>query len=396
MYGRTPAGETIASEVAIIRDRIVPAFLAGMPAVDLCRTFEAEGIRSATGGRWNPSNVFRILMRPDLGGFVKVGDRLEPTSAIEPILDCETWERVVGVFESRRGGPNQQGRRPKVPFVADRPLRVVCGVCGGPMIRRTEKGGATSYACSEKEAHKSCVAPRGARAVVDGALVEMFAADIFDEKETIREIRSATDAAVASARTALASAEREVMRADERLARVRRDYQDGSIDVAEWREHRDEIAAGRVAAQAEVRRLTARVVESESEGASADAQTALVAMLDALRAMASRYAADAPDADLVASLRMAMAETIEAIEITSNAVRGDEIRYAPDDDVGARTVYLVRDDATIGVVVRRLSEQNVYVDGTAETLPLPQLERVALPVAEKDSLTWATHFSDWR
>jgi hypothetical protein len=59
----------------------------------------------------------------------------------------------------------------------------------------------------------------------------------------------------------------------------------------------------------------------------------------ALRAVASRYENDAPDADLVASLRMAMADSIEGIEVTPNAVPIEEIRHTPDPDVEARTVY---------------------------------------------------------
>lgn len=216
----------------------------------------------------------------------------------------------------------------------------------------------------------------------------MFESDLLDERATIREIERAADAAVSSARTALASAEREVMRADERLARVRRDYQDGVIEATDWREHRNDIEAGRSAAAAEVGRLAARVEELEREGAFAGAQTALAAILDDLRALAFRYDADAPDADLVASLRMAMAETIEGIEITSNAVPVDEIRYAPDPEVAARTVYLVTREAMIGVIVKRTTEQDVTrADGATFKRDLPTYERVGLPLSENTSLT---------
>jgi hypothetical protein len=112
--------------------------------------------------------------------------------------------------------------------------------------------------------------------------------------------------------------------------------------------------------------------------------------------MASRYDADAPDADLVAALRMAMAETIEGID-TSNAVPVEEIRYAPDPGVEARTIYLVAEEVTIGVTVRRTTEQEVTgADGATLKADLPTYERAALPLSENASLTWATHFSDCR
>ena len=140
------------------------------------------------------------------GGFVKIGDELEP-STVEPILGVETWERAMRVFEHRRRGPDKQGRKTKVPFVADRPLSVTCGVCGNSMARRVERSGAASDVCPERETHKACTALRVRREVVDGALARMFETDILDEQATIRELGRAADAAVASARAALAHAE---------------------------------------------------------------------------------------------------------------------------------------------------------------------------------------------
>ncbi len=90
-------------------------------------------------------------------------------------------------------------------------------------------------------------------------------------------------------------------------------------------------------------------------------------------------------------------ERVEGIEITSNAVPDDEIRYASDPDVEARTVYLVTREATIGVIVKRTTEQDVTrADGATFTRDLPSYERVGLPLSENTSLTCATHLSDCR
>lgn len=167
--------------------------------------------------------------------------------------------------------------------------------------------------------------------------------------------------------------------------------------MAEWREHREDIEAGRVAAAAEVARLTTNIEEMQRDGAAVDAQTALVTMLDGLRAVASRYDADTPEHDLVASLRMAMSETIEAIEITPNAVPIEEIRHSPDPDVEARTVYLVREAVTIGVVVRRTDAQDVLgPDGASYEAELPAFDRASLSSSKNLSLTCATHLRDCR
>jgi site-specific DNA recombinase len=388
-FGRTPTGEVIPHEAEVIRHRIAPALLAGVPASKICRDLLADGVSPAYSARWNPTHIGSMMLRPDLAGFVKIEDGLEPSS-LEPILDVVTWKQICTIFERRRRSDRPaQGRLPTMPFVADRPIDVRCGLCGGPMRPRVHNRyrRPASYVCREREVHGTCTASRVSRHLVDGPLVSMFVNDLIDERTTIQAIEQAARMAVADARTALTHAEREVMRADERLARVRTDYQDGTIDAADWKEHRADIESGRVAAEAEVQRLRAHVEELEREGAFADAQGVLVAMLDDLRGMASRYDADAPDADLVAALRMAMSERIATIIIAPT----DAETFDFGADVATRTVSFTESGIRVGVVV-----QNVAVvtrltgEGNIVSRSLPGSKRVGLPIADNDRLTSTT------
>ena len=58
-------------------------------------------------------------------------------------------------------------------------------------------------------------------------------------------------------RTLRANAEQEAQLAAERLARVRRDYQDGKLAPDDWAEQREQLEGERKAAEAEAKRLGA-------------------------------------------------------------------------------------------------------------------------------------------
>jgi hypothetical protein len=50
----------------------------------------------------------------------------------------------------------------------------------------------------------------------------------------------------------------------------------------------------------------------------------------------------------------------------------------------------------IGVIVRRTGEQGVTGSEGTFSADLPVYDRVALPLSNNPSLTWATHLSDCR
>ena len=70
---------------------------------------------------------------------------------------------------------------------------------------------------------------------VDGPTWDFFERLVLDLDATRKAVAEAHDAKVAQHRGLRAQAEREAQRADERFARVRRDYQDGKLDADDWR-----------------------------------------------------------------------------------------------------------------------------------------------------------------
>jgi hypothetical protein len=102
------------------------------------------------------------------------------------------------------------------------------------------------------------------------------------------------------------------------------------------------------------------------------------------RSLRSSYEDDVNTEAAAQSGQVSMSSSL----ISENAVPDDEIRYASDPEVEARTVYLVTREAMIGVIVKRTTEQDVTrADGAIFKRDLPTYERVGLPLSENTSLT---------
>lgn len=127
-------------------ESLVTRVLAGKSQDDLVVELNRDGIPTATGGRWNRTSLRQVLVRPRNAGIaVYRGEVLRERSAdpavpgkllklqgVEPIIDVDTWEQVVTLFESRRTG------RP----VSDTYMCtgiVLCGLCKGGLSGRPRK-----------------------------------------------------------------------------------------------------------------------------------------------------------------------------------------------------------------------------------------------------------------
>jgi hypothetical protein len=84
------------------------------------------------------------------------------------------------------------------------------------------------------------------------AYFEQVALDVGATRRTLAEAR---DRRLTEVSQLLAGSNAEQRRPEERLSRVRRDYQDGRLDADDWQEQRAELAAEHDAAKAETQRL---------------------------------------------------------------------------------------------------------------------------------------------
>jgi hypothetical protein len=145
--------------------------------------------------------------------------------------------------------------------------------CGDAMVPRTN-GGYQLYYCNgrSKLGRDFCSMPTLRRVDIDSAVFRYFGQVGLDVEETRRSIAEARDRKLAEVWALREQAEHEARRAEERLARVRRDYTDGKLDADDWREFRAELGEERDAARAEAERLTAQLHDVEQWGAVRDAE----------------------------------------------------------------------------------------------------------------------------
>ena len=282
---RNVAGKLIVhtGEVAIVR-RVYREFLAGRSQQQIARSLEAEGIRTKRGGHWHKGTISIVLTRR-----YAVGDILAPDGkswtrgSHEPIIDRDTWEQAARLREatSRTG----RGRRTSSPLIFRKGF-LQCGRCGSSMVPRSDAG---RYYCmrNKREGAGACPMPAVDAGLIDRAVLADFEANWLDVEGTRARIAESFAGWSGEAAAHLADAEREVQRAQDRYARVRRDYQDGRLDADDWHEQRSELREELAGAQAHLESMRQRAQQVAAEIARSDVEAEMLRALAALRAAES-------------------------------------------------------------------------------------------------------------
>lgn len=123
--------------------------LDGVPLQRITTQWRDAGRLTATGRQWRRSTVQQVMARPRNAGLVirhgqiVTGPDGRPVQGEwEPILDRETWERVVAVLDAGTAGGRRPGRRKYL--LSGGLLR--CSVCSRP-LHGMATGGTYAYAC---------------------------------------------------------------------------------------------------------------------------------------------------------------------------------------------------------------------------------------------------------
>ena len=261
-------------EQAAVVQRIFSDFLAGKTINAIQRELNRQGTPSKTGGKWHHGTISRILRNPVYRGKVQFeGDFFEGQH--EKLIEPETFQRVQALLERNTGPSRGAGRPPKEEGIFARKGFLKCGSCGGSMIARKGR-----YLCYTRvqDGPEACEQPSLERGAVDRAVFAFFERVALDKDATRREIERNLARRRRDASDARKRAEKELENAERRLARVRKDYQDGELTAAEWREQSTELEAERVAA----REAMSEFVEDEQslpDTALDDAEEAVMAGL---------------------------------------------------------------------------------------------------------------------
>ena len=291
---------------AVIVARIYDEFVGGRSISKIARGLHRDRIPTQRGKYWRQSTVSGILANPVYIG--KMTFRGETVEAIhEPVIDEGLWERAAMLLASRKS----RGRgRPTNGLHLFRAGMLRCGECGESMVPRTADW--EYYYCNghSKLGPDHCSMGKAIRRVdVDDAVYRYFEQVGIDLEATRQSVSEARDRRLAEIRALRAEAEKEADRADERLARVRRDYTDGKLDAEDWAGFKKDLGAELEAARAEVTRLLASEEEVETETARGNAETEMLRRLTEIR---KTIAGEIQSAESVEAVRAALTRLFES------------------------------------------------------------------------------------
>lgn len=305
------------NEAPIVR-RMFGEADSGVSQRAIARRLNLDSIRTTTGARWEQGSVARILGNVLYVGKVRHkgadGSWQVFDGQHEAIVDAELFDRVQA---ARASAPRRGGGRPlkRGSHLLTRGL-LRCGCCGEAMIpiNRPERDGQEAYACRGRlsKGPEFCRQPSIRREVVDAALLRELTARYIDRQGTIDRLAERQAADLVAARQTLADTEAERDRADARLRRVTRGWQDGVIDDDDYRAQRAELLSEREAAENAVEQARVRVEAVEAAGAVSDAEAATLAHLADLKATVAGQVEHAPD---LAATRTLIAQMIERVDI---------------------------------------------------------------------------------
>jgi site-specific DNA recombinase len=315
-YGyRYEVGELLVvdAEGVIVR-RIFPEFAGGRSLSAIARNLYHEGVPTLRGGPWRQSTVSGMLRNPVYVGRIRY-DGETFFGHHEPLIDEDVWQRVQDLLDARP----QKGRgRPPVGLHLFRGGMLRC-YCGEAMVPRTN-GGYQMYYCNgrSKLGRDFCDMPHLRRRDIDESVYRYFEQVALDVEATRQTILEARDRKLAEVRALLEQAQQQARRAEDRLARVRRDYTDGRLDAEDWREFRAELGAEHDAARAEADRLEAQHLEVEAWGELRDAEAETLRSLSEIRALIAGEIRDATGLDAV---RAALTRTFDYFVVRRHVQR---------------------------------------------------------------------------
>lgn len=106
--------------------------LAGQSWASIVRWLNGTGLRTAYGNEWSVTSLRNMLRRPSLAGINTHHGEEVGVLPGEPVLDRETWERMVAVMAARTPGRQPSGR-----YLLTNLL--YCGRCGHRLTGRPQR-----------------------------------------------------------------------------------------------------------------------------------------------------------------------------------------------------------------------------------------------------------------
>jgi hypothetical protein len=285
-------------EAAVVR-RIFAEYISGRSQSAIARDLHFEKVptlvqtmiaseghkptkRASENSTWHATTIAGILQNPTYLGMVTMnGEHYQAPH--EPIIDQGTWAKACQLRTGRGGRP--RGRRTNGKhLLTEGLLRCTCGAAMSPVTRRETRVGRADvgklyevYMCVEKLHHgkEACATRQSAikRELIDTNVLRYFQTVALDVDATRRSVAEGATRRLEQHRAQRARAEHDVAKAESRLAKIKRGWQDDVLTDDEYMEQREDLNAEREAALAELERLSdqQRAVEDEIAAFDTDA-----------------------------------------------------------------------------------------------------------------------------
>lgn len=288
------------AEAVIVR-RVFAEYNAGRSQLAIARALMQDEVPTPRGGEWHQGTIRQLLAQPLYAGWLRSEDEMVE-GIHEPIIARAEWEKAADLREAKartfgRGRPTAGKHLFRKGFLR-------CGLCGGSMVPRTSPNRASPpsevYECYLRRRDvEACSMKPVKRGEIDGAVMAYFEQVGLDVEATREQVCAAQDRKLDELRTLYAAASRDAATAGARLMRVRRDYADGDLSIAEWREFRAELEPEANAAEAEAERLREQLSEAEGNATLKDAEAEVFEQLARIRAVIAGDVVDAAGAEAV-------------------------------------------------------------------------------------------------
>jgi site-specific DNA recombinase len=350
-------------EIAVV-ERIMREAVAGRSQTEIAAGLNADGHTTARGKRWNQPQISQLIDDPIWIGVLrnKEGDH----RIAEPFVPVELWEAAQKTLRGPDGP--RRGRRTQRFLLGNGLLR--CGQCGSAMIVRRDRkdyGWYEAYLCGGRTSGATdCTQGAVQRPAVDSAVLGYFERVGLDVEATRAELAERAHRERGEIRALRGQAERELAKAEERLERVRRAFQDGIIEPDDWAEQRAQLQDELAGAQQDAARLVAREAEVADPGVLED-----VELLTRLAELRSAIAGDVTaNPDDFAATHAALGRVFAAFHL--RPVAAEPGRYDAVVAVDGEEVLLEGVPTLGGYVLEPVPRSDaVVLSGMGAIMPVP-------------------------
>jgi hypothetical protein len=139
-FGFEGDGVTLRQSEADVQREMARRLLAGEPQCLLMDELNERGVLSANCKPWKYTTFRDMMIRPRAAGLIAHNGAVVARLPGDPILDHDTYGRIVALYASRRAGRQPSGRYLLTGIA-------VCGLCGATLSGRPMEDGRKIYWC---------------------------------------------------------------------------------------------------------------------------------------------------------------------------------------------------------------------------------------------------------